>query len=79
MNRTTLWYDKQTGKLKVEYAAFFARPLNDVQVDLVIYDITNGGHDQKASTEQFMNRGDRVLFNSITLDKEYCKPTLTKD
>ena len=50
----------------VRARAFFAQPLNDVQVDLVIYDITNGAHDRKASTEQFMNRGDRVLFNSAS-------------
>lgn len=70
MNKTTLWYDKKTGKVKIEYAAFFARPLNDVQVDLVIYDITNGAKEHKATTEQFMSRGDRVLFNSVTFDKE---------
>jgi len=69
-NRGTLWYDKKTGKIKIYYAAFFAQPLNDVQVDLVIYDITNGARDRKAATEQFMNRGDRVLFNSIEFDKE---------
>jgi hypothetical protein len=70
MNKGTLWYDKKTGKVKIEYAAFFAKPLNDVQVNLVIYDITNGAHNPRGSWEQFMNRGDRVLFNSITFDKE---------
>ena len=70
LNKTTLWYDKKTGKLKVEYAAFFAKPLNDVQVNLVIYDITNGARDRRGSWEQFMTRGERVLFNSITFDKE---------
>jgi hypothetical protein len=70
LNRSTLWYDKKTGKIKIYYAAFFAQPLNDVQVDLVIYDVTNGAHDRKAATEQFMNRGDRVLFNSVEFDKE---------
>ena len=70
MNKTTLWYDKKTGKVKIEYAAFFSHPLNDVQVNLVIYDITNGARDHRGSWEQFMRRGDRVLFNSITMDKE---------
>jgi hypothetical protein len=70
MNKTTLWYDKKTGKLRIYYAAFFAQPVNDVQVDLVIYDITNGAHDRKNSTENFMNRGERVLFNSVDFDKE---------
>lgn len=70
MNKSTLWYDKKTGKVKIEYAAFFSHPLNDVQVNLVIYDITNGSRDRRGSWEQFMRRGDRVLFNSITMDKE---------
>ena len=70
MNKSTLWYDKKTGKLKIEYAAFFATKLDDVQCNLVIYDITNGARDRKATTEQFTHRGDRVIINSITLDKE---------
>jgi hypothetical protein len=70
LNKGTLWYDKKTGKLTVQYAAFFAKPVDDVQVNLVLYDITNGAHQQKVSTEQFMQRGDRVLFNSVEFDKE---------
>jgi hypothetical protein len=70
MNKGTLWYDKKTGKLKVQYAAFFAKPVDDVQVNLVLYDITGGQHQQKVSTENFMQRGDRVLFNAVEFDKE---------
>ena len=70
MNKSTLWYDKKTGKAKVSYAAFFPQPINDVQVMLVLYDITGGAHQQKMSSENFMNRGDRALFNTVTLDKE---------
>jgi hypothetical protein len=70
LNKGTLWYDKKSGKLTLQYAAFFARPVNDVQVMLTLTDITNGAHQQKATTEQFMNRGDRVIFNSVEFDKE---------
>jgi hypothetical protein len=70
LNRGTLWYDKKTGKLTVQYAAFFAKPVDDVQVNLVLYDVTNGAHTQKVETENFMHRGDRVLFNSVIFDKE---------
>jgi hypothetical protein len=70
LNRETVWYDKKSGKLTVHYAAFFARPVDDVQVNLVLYDITHGAHTQKVSTENFMTRGDRVLFNSVVFDKE---------
>jgi hypothetical protein len=70
MSKSTLWYDKKTGKLTVQYAAFFAKPVDDVQVNLVLYDITGGAHTQKVSTENFMQKGDRVLFNSVVFDKE---------
>jgi hypothetical protein len=70
LNKATLWYDKKTGKLTVQYAAFFAKPVDDVQVVLVLYDVTNGAHNKKVETENFMQRGDRVLFNSVEFDKE---------
>lgn len=70
LNKGTLWYDKKTGKLTVQYAAFFAKPVDDVQVMLVLYDVTNGAHTKKVETENFMQRGDRVLFNSVEFDKE---------
>jgi len=70
MNKNVFWYDKKTGKATIQYAAFFAQPVNDVQVDLVIYDVTAGAHTQKVSTETFLNRGDRVQFNTVTLDKQ---------
>jgi hypothetical protein len=70
MNKGTIWYDKKTGKVTLQYAAFFGKPVNDVQVELKIYDITDGRRDFKNSTENFIRRGDRVLFNSATFDKE---------
>jgi len=70
MNKGTIWYDKKTGKCTIQYAAFFAQPVNDVQVMLNLIDITNGAHMQKVSTEQFMEKGKRVLFNSVVFDKE---------
>ena len=70
LNRSTVWYDKKTGKLTVHYAAFFSKPVDDVQVNLVLYDITGGQHTLKVSTENFMEKGDRMLFNSVEFDKE---------
>jgi hypothetical protein len=70
LSKGTLWYDKKTGKLTLEYAAFFAKELADVQVNLVIYDITNGARDHRGTWEQFLPPRARMLINSITLDKE---------
>lgn len=72
-HKSSLTYDKKTKKLQVYYAAFFSQPVDDYQVNFVIYDITNGvqGKIKKGSWEAFMGRkGERVLFNSVELDQE---------
>ena len=72
-HKTSLTYDKKTKKLQVYYAAFFAQPVDDIQVNFVIYDITNGvaSKVRKNTSEAFMGRkGERVLFNSVELDQE---------
>jgi len=73
LHKSSLFYDKKTGKLTVYYAAFFAKPVNDVQVNFVIYDITSGEKSKvkKGAWEAFMGRkGERALFNSVEVDKE---------
>lgn len=73
LNKSSLFYDKKTGKLTIYYAAFFAQPVNDVQVNFVIYDITDkaAGKAKKGSWEAFLgHRGDRVIFNRVELDKD---------
>lgn len=73
LHKSSLFYDKKTGKIQIYYAAFFAQPVNDVQVNFVIYDITNGVANKlkKGAWEAFLGRkGERVLFNSVELDKE---------
>lgn len=72
-NKGSLFYDKKTGKVTIYYAAFFAQPVNDVQVNFVVYDVTDGPRVRKNSSEAFLGRkGDRVLFNNsgLELDKE---------
>jgi hypothetical protein len=73
MHKTALPYDKKTKKLQVYYAAFFAKPVDDVQVNFVIYDITDKTIPKvkKGAWEAFLGRkGERALFNSIELDQE---------
>jgi hypothetical protein len=71
LNKQSVLYDKKTGKVQIYYAAFFAQPVNDVQVNFVIYDVTNGPRAKKGSWEAFLgSKGERVLFNSVELDKE---------
>jgi hypothetical protein len=73
LHKSSLFYDKKTGKLTLYYAAFFAQPVNDVQVNFVIYDITSGVNAKvkKGAWEAFLGKkGERALFNSVELDKE---------
>lgn len=73
LHKSSFFYDKKTGKIQLYYAAFFAQPVNDLEVTFVVYDITNGvaSQNKKGSWEAFLGKkGERVLFNSIELDKD---------
>jgi uncharacterized protein YcfL len=63
---------KEEKSWKIEYAAFFAQPLNDVQAEAKFFDITNKAKKPRfvTSDSQYTSkRGDRVLFNSIVVEK----------
>ena len=73
LHKSSVTYDKKTGKVEIYYAGFFAQPVPDVQVNFVIYDITDksAGKAKKGAWEAFLGRkGDRVIFNRVELDKE---------
>lgn len=73
MHKSSVTYDTKTGKIQVYYAAFFAKPVNELKVNFVAYDVTDGNSRKvkKGAWEAFLGRkGERVLFNSIELDKE---------
>jgi hypothetical protein len=64
--------DKGEKSWKIEYAAFFAQPLNDVQAEAKFYDVTDKSRPPRfiTSDSQYTSkRGERYLFNSIILDK----------
>ena len=55
---------------KIYYAAFFKKPINDLEVTLKFYDVTDGGNRVVESYEQFMSqRGQRVIIANIKLKK----------
>ena len=73
LSKTTLAYDKKTGKVRIYYAAFFAQPVNDLQVDFVIYDISNGiaGKLKKGAWPASLGRkGERAVYGSAELDQK---------
>ena len=62
--------DGEKGEWKVEYIAFFAQPLNDNEIQIKFYDITNGDRKFVASDPQYTReRGSRIFGASIELAK----------
>ncbi|HEY3359212.1 MAG TPA: hypothetical protein VGQ83_38540 [Polyangia bacterium] len=64
--------DKAEKSWKIEYAAFFAAPLNDMQAEAKFYDVTDPKRQPKfitSDTQYTPKRGERYLFNSIVLEK----------
>jgi len=62
--------DGEKGEWKVEYIAFFAQPLNDNEIQIKFYDITNGDKKFVAGDPQYTReRGSRIFGSSITLAK----------
>jgi hypothetical protein len=74
-NRTDkLWPTEEKGEdhgiWNVEYIAFFAQPLNDSEIQVKFYDITNGDKKYVAGDPQYTReRGSRIFGSSIQLAK----------
>jgi hypothetical protein len=63
--------DKAKKAWKVYYAAFFARPLNSLEVTVKIWDLSAGSKRMLTSFEQYMDkRGARSLTSSVTLERD---------
>jgi hypothetical protein len=58
------------GEWNIEYIAFFAQPLNDSEIQVKFYDITNGDRKYVAGDPQYTReRGSRIFGSSIKLAK----------
>jgi hypothetical protein len=69
-----LWPTEEKGDdhgiWNVEYIAFFAQPLNDSEIQVKFYDITNGDKKYVAGDPQYTReRGSRIFGSSIQLAK----------
>ena len=73
---TMVWPDKKVKgekQWKFEFMAFFRRKLNDVEVNVKFYDIT----DSKrfiAADSYFLNRGQTIFASSMVLEKPQFAP-----
>jgi hypothetical protein len=66
---------KETGKWKLNYMIFFKAPINDVQVDVAFYDVTDGAPRLIDTTTQYLNtRKERIIVADIELEKPKFSP-----
>ncbi len=71
-SKTQFWEDKDKKTWKIHFAAFFKRPLNDIEIFIKLYDISPGSpRTMIGSFEQFVDqRGERSLISQFTLDRK---------
>lgn len=66
------WENKKKKSWKIYYAAFFRKALNDLEVTVKLYDITNGKKKLVNSYEQYLStRGEKSIISNITLEREF--------
>jgi hypothetical protein len=67
-----IWEDKAKQEWKVHYAAFFKRPIDDLEVTIKLWDVTGGARHMLSSFEVYMNeRGERVLLSNVVIERKY--------
>ncbi len=70
--KTRFVEDKKTKSWKIYIAAFFRKPLNDLEVTVKLYDVSSGRRHLVTSFEQFTSgRGQTSLLSHIKLEREY--------
>jgi hypothetical protein len=70
-SKTTFVEDREKKEWKIHFAAFFKAPLDDLEVVIKLYDISNGGQAMLATFEQFLDgRGQRSLISNMRLERK---------
>lgn len=70
--KTKFQEDKKTKSWKIYIAAFFKKPLNDLEVTVKLFDVTTGRRHLVNSFEQYTEgRGQTSLISHIKLEREY--------
>lgn len=63
--------DKEKQQWIIYYAAFFKKPLNDLEIKVTIYDVTDGAQRFIDSWEEFLTeRNQRVIVGKLKLKKQ---------
>jgi hypothetical protein len=70
-SKTTFLEDRAKKEWKIHFAAFFKAPLDDLEVVIKLYDISNGGQAMLATFEQYLDgRGQRSLISNMKLERK---------
>ena len=71
VGKTQLVENKATHGWKVYIAAFFKRPVDDIEIVVKLYDISNGTRTLMTSFEQYLDqRGQTALLSNFTLERK---------
>ena len=63
--------DTENKQWKIQFAAFFSRPLNDLEVTIRIYDVTTKQKVLKVAFEQYLSgRNQKEIISNIKLERE---------
>ncbi len=64
------WENKETRQWKLYYAAFFKKPVDDLEIGVKFYDISDGSKRLVQSFEQYLDsRGQRAIIGNVVLKK----------
>jgi hypothetical protein len=70
-SKTSFMEDKANKTWHIYYAAFFRKPLADIEVVVKLYDVGSAGRPMIASFEQYLSeRGGKSLLSDFTLDRK---------
>ena len=68
--KKTFWEDAKSQSWRIYYAAFFRTPLNDLEITVKLYDITEGTKRLRESYQQYLGqRGRGSVISHITLSR----------
>jgi hypothetical protein len=71
-SKSKFWEDKKKQSWKIYFAAFFKKPLTDIEVIVKLYDTNGGTRTLLASFEQFVDqRGGQALLSNFTLERKH--------
>ncbi|HUQ07651.1 MAG TPA: hypothetical protein VM261_34390 [Kofleriaceae bacterium] len=71
-SKTKFWEDKTKQSWKIHFAAFFKKPLTDIEVKVKLYDVGGGQRNLIASFEQYLDqRGQNALLSNFTLERKH--------